>query len=95
VAVSELVGLGLGQALESVIALAGGAQAVLARAVEDAEDGEEEGHDLAAEVDGVAGGVLGGVGVDVGPAGSLLVTCLGSQRREGLTLRRCHRWFPS
>jgi hypothetical protein len=83
VAVTELVGLGLGEALESVVALASGTQAVLARAVEDAKDGEEEGDNLAAEVDGVAGGVLGGVGVDVGPAGSLSVSERKKKRKGG------------
>jgi len=95
--VSELVGLGLRKAFESVVALALGAQTVLALTVEDAEDGEEESRDLAAEVDGVAGWVLGCVGGDVGPSVRCGLESWGDGKRgegERHTLRRYHRWFP-
>lgn len=59
--------LGLGQALETVVALAGGAEPVLAHAVQNTEDGEADGDELADQVDGVAGEVLGSVGGDVCP----------------------------
>ena len=67
--VAQVGDLFLGLALEAVVAAAAGAQAVLPVAVEDAAEGEEEGADLADEVDGVADGEIGAVGREVGPDG--------------------------
>ena len=59
-----------GEALEAVVALAGGAGLVLVHAVQDAKDGEADDGDLAAQVDAVTRVVLGGIGRLVGPAAS-------------------------
>lgn len=58
----------LRQTLEPVIPLACRPGAVFPYAEENTEDGETNGGDLAAEVDGVAGVVLGRIGGDVGPS---------------------------
>lgn len=96
-AVSKLLGLGLRQALESVITLASRTQTVLTRTVEDTENGKEEDDELAREVDGMSVVIFGPVRGDVGPARKLsgLSQILRSKRRKKPTLRRYHQWYPS
>jgi len=68
VQVAQLHLLVLAQALKTMVALASGTHAVLADTVEDAENGETEGSELASNVDRVTRGVLGRVPLDVGPS---------------------------
>ena len=58
----------LAEALQPVISLPRRARPVLMRAIQDAEDAEQDDGNLAREVDGVAGIVLGAIRGDVGPS---------------------------
>lgn len=55
------------QAFKAVVTLASSSRFVLIHAVKDSKTGEEDGGDLAAQVDGVPGVVLGGIGLFVCP----------------------------
>jgi hypothetical protein len=71
VAAAQLLLLLLGQALEAMVPLAGGAHPVLVGAVEDAKDGQQDDGNLATQVDGVAREVPGLVGWYVGPSAGM------------------------
>lgn len=72
---SHVIFLVLSQAFKTMIPLAGGPRFVLVHAVEDAEDGEDDGADLAAQVDRVPGVVLWPVAFRICPSvGSVLAS---------------------
>ena len=91
---SHVIFLVLRQALETVIPLAGGPRFVLVHAVEDAEDGEEDGPDLAAQVDRVPGVVFWRVASRVCPSVAGVLAKLSAECGEGVGAEnadlRCH-----